>query len=81
MYKCTNKVIEQFVKEKDTLQLIMENIRKYCVKEEFYSRKDYILKNYQEPFFKSKKKREVEEARRKKKLQKHYKKVKYYVQL
>ena len=31
---------------------------------------DYILKNYQEPFFKSKKKREVEEARRKKKLEK-----------
>mgnify|MGYP007047344606 CR=1 FL=1 len=69
LYKCTNQVIEQFVKEKDTLQLIMENVIKYCVKEEFYSGKDYILKNYQEPFFKSKKKREVEEERRKKKLE------------
>lgn len=47
----------------------MENVRKYCVKEELYSGKDYILKNYQEPFFKSKKKREVEEERSKKKLE------------
>jgi len=69
LYKCTIQVIEQFVKEKDILQLIIENFKKYCVKEEYNSGKDYILKNYHEPFFKSKKKREIEEVRRKKKLE------------
>jgi hypothetical protein len=70
LYKCNIQVIEQFVKEKDTLQIIVHNFSKYCVKEEYHSGKDYMLKSYHEPIFKSKKKREIQEEKSKKKLEK-----------
>jgi hypothetical protein len=74
--KCDNKTIEKFIKEKDTLKIIVKDFKKFCIEYKIWSEKDYLLKGYSLPFEKSKKKREEDEEKNKNKLINKFKKSK-----
>ena len=59
MQKVNIKLIEKFIKEKDTLKILVKNFSELMTNLNLKLKKDYILKSFTYEWYKSKK-REIE---------------------
>ena len=64
----SNKIIEEMIRSKDTLPILVKHFTKLCSKYPIHTKKDYFLNQYEYPWIQSAKKKEAADIKNKKKL-------------
>ena len=64
----SNKIIEEMIRSKDTLPILVKHFTKLCSKYPIHTKKDYFLNQYEYPWIQSAKKKEAVDIKNKKKL-------------
>ena len=64
----SNKIIEEMIRSKHTLPILVKHFTKLCSKYPIHTKKDYFLNQYEYPWITSNKEREVVNSKIKKKL-------------
>ena len=66
--KIPNKIIEDMIRSKHTLPILVKHFTKLCSKYPIHTKKDYFLNQYEYPWIQSAKKKEAADIKNKKKL-------------
>jgi len=66
--KIPNKIIEEMIRCKHTLPILVKHFTKLCSKYPIHTKKDYFLQQFNYPWIQSAKKREAADIKNKKKL-------------
>ena len=64
----SNKIIEEMIRSKHTLPILVKHFTKLCSKYPIHTKKDYFLNQYEYPWIQSAKKKEAADIKNKKKL-------------
>jgi len=64
----SNKIIEEMIRSKHTLPILVKHFTKLCSKYPIHTKKDYFLNQYEYPWIQSAKKKEAVDIKNKKKL-------------
>jgi len=64
----SNKIIEEMIRSKDTLPILVKHFTKLCSKYPIHTKKDYFLNQYEYPWIQSAKKKEAADIKKRKKL-------------
>ena len=64
----SNKIIEEMIRSKHTLPILVKHFTKLCSKYPIHTKKDYFLNQYEYPWITSNKEREIVNSKIKKKL-------------
>ena len=64
----SNKIIEEMIRSKHTLPILVKHFTKLCSKYPIHTKKDYFLNQYEYPWITSDKERDVVNSKLKKKL-------------
>ena len=64
----SNKIIEEMIRSKNTLPILVKHFTKLCSKYPIHTKKDYFLNQYEYPWITSNKEREIVNSKIKKKL-------------